>query len=89
MIFSLGSSSEEIGFPGVPAAETPQVFPAQQSQRLIGTLQDKKCPKSKSCSLALLFLPEEQDSQSFLAEGANCLDRTRDTCDTGQGGVTG
>lgn len=37
VIFSLGSSSEEIGFPRVPAAETPQVFMAQQSQWLIGT----------------------------------------------------
>lgn len=59
VILSLGSSSEETGFPRVPAAETPQVLTARQSQWLIGTHRTKNCPKSKSCSMALLFLPKE------------------------------
>lgn len=37
VIFSLGSSSEETGFPRAPAAEAAQVFMAQQSRQLIGT----------------------------------------------------
>lgn len=67
--FSLGSSSEEIGFPRVPAAETPQVHTAQQSVANWDTL-GQKCPKSKSCSMSLLFLPQEQGTKSFLTEDA-------------------
>lgn len=79
VIFSLGSGSEEIGFPRAAAAETAQVSAAQQSQWLIGTHWDKKIALNLNLVLWHFYFSHKSKPQSPSSLGtlkeASCLDR--------------